>query len=227
MKVRDAQGTDIRTVEFKNLKKGANALNWNGMNDEGSAAPVGEYNVSLEAEGSNGRKIQVETKTQGLISGVNFTATGPQLMVGKQVVAMSDIKSISDPQVGQPTLQDMLMSAMMPQPAPGTPGATPQGPAVSGHPIDISDMPQNSQGQNKMMPPSAMATPPQGAAPAKTHMMPFKPEQKANAAKVAHMPKGNLNDFAMAQGLINTLNKEGAKTGLEGESGNTEKGQGS
>jgi flagellar hook assembly protein FlgD len=174
MVVRDAEGKTVRTLEFRNLKTGKNLLNWNGMIDDGKAAPVGEYSIGMEAEGSNGHKLQVDMKTEGMISGVNFTARGPQLMVGKQVVSMNEVKSITD-------------------------GASSKDSA-----------PQSGAPSNAMQVPGANAAPVQS--PKKVGM---KPETKANAEMAAKLGKGTLNDAGMAQGLINQLNKVGAKAGME------------
>jgi flagellar basal-body rod modification protein FlgD len=173
MIVKDAAGNPVRNLEFKNLKSGKNELNWNGMTDDGSKAPAGEYTVAFEAMGSNGRKMHIETKTEGVISGVNFTPKGPQLMVGKQVISMSDVKSITDTSV-----QDM-----------STLGIPNQQPLPN---------------QGKMFPVSSEG-------PKKAEV---KPETKPDAMKRAKLSKGDLNDAAMAQGLINSLNKTGAKAGM-------------
>lgn len=178
MTVKNADGTPVRTLEVKNLKAGRNELNWNGMTDEGNAAPKGDYQISFEAIGSNGRKLFVETKTEGVISGVNFTAQGPQLMVGKQTISMADVKSISDPAAMQ------------------TPEPTQQ--------LSVPAVPGQGGAPSNMMPIQS---------PKKVEV---KPETKPNAEKAAKMGKGNLNDAAMAQDLINKLNKEGAKAGMEG-----------
>jgi flagellar basal-body rod modification protein FlgD len=167
MVVKDAAGNPVRNLEFKNLKSGKNELNWNGMTDDGSKAPAGEYSVAFEAMGSNGHKMAIETKTEGVISGVNFTPKGPQLMVGKQVVNMSDVKSIAE-----------------------------------SSPTDMSTLAVPNQG--KMFPVS-------NEGPKKAEV---KPEHKPDAAKRAKLSKGDLNDAAMAQGLINSLNKTGAKAGM-------------
>ncbi len=170
--VKDGAGTLIRTIEVKGMKAGKNELNWNGLTDEGQSAGTGPYTIAIEAVGSNGRRLHVETKTEGVITGVNFTPQGPQLLVGKQVVSMAEVKSITDSNVQQPD----MMTPKMP---------------------------------NLMAVPGAAANPAQG--PNKAEV---KPETKANADKAAKMGKGNLNDAAMAQGLINTLNKQGAKAGM-------------
>lgn len=176
MVVKDASGTPIRTLNYKNMKSGKNELNWNGMTDEGQAAPAGDYTVAIEAKGSNGRKLGVETKTEGVITGVNFTPKGPQLLVGKQVINMSDVKSISEPALVQQMEESKPMPSMNSAPVPGA------------------------------------ATPVQGGEAQNTTIM--KPETRPNAAKAAKMKKGDLNDASMAQGLINKLNKEGAKAGM-------------
>ncbi len=172
MQIKDAQGAIVRTVEIKNLKSGKNELNWNGLTDESRPAPPGEYTASIEAIGSNGRKVMVELKSEGIISGVNFTPKGPQLMIGKQVVNMADVKGISDPNYMQQPPQMLSV-------------------------------------------PPAPAAPAGAAAPASgPKAVEVKPENKPNADKAAKMKKGDLNDASMAQGLINKLNKEGAKAGM-------------
>lgn len=181
MVIKDAAGNPVRNLEFKNLKTGKNELNWNGMTDDGSKAAPGEYSVAFEAIASNGKKMHIETKTEGVISGVNFTPKGPQLMVGKQVVSMDDVKSISETQVSAPDMTTL-----------GTPNAQ----------MMEKLMQQMTNGQN--VPGSAQG-------PKKAEV---KPEHKPNAAKAASMKSGDLNDAAMSQGLINDLNKTGAKAGM-------------
>jgi len=173
MEVKDAGGNVIRSLEYKNMKSGKNELQWNGIMDDGAKAPAGDYTIAFEATGSNGRKMFIETKTAGVISGVNFTPKGPQLMVGKQIVNMADVKSISETtsQAEMDTL-GIPNSLVMPQ----------QG-----------FMPIPNQGPKKAE---------------------VKAETKADAAKRATLSKGDLNDAAMAQGLINDLNKTGAKAGM-------------
>ncbi len=166
MQIKDAAGNVIRTLESKAIKAGKQEMNWNGLTDEGSPAPIGDYTVSFEAVASNGRKLHVETKTEGIISGVNFTPKGPQLMVGKQVISMSDVKTISDPSAQQPNMNTPKM------------------------PID------------QLLP--------QFEGPKKVEV---KPQTQTDGAKRARLSQGSLEGAAMEQGLINKLNKEGAKAG--------------
>jgi flagellar basal-body rod modification protein FlgD len=102
IKIKSADGRVVRTLELSNLKTGKNEISWNGKLDDGSTAPKGAYNVVIEAKGGDGRKINADTQFQGIISGVNFTAQGPVMMIGKQAVALKDIKEIIDPAMIKP-----------------------------------------------------------------------------------------------------------------------------
>jgi flagellar basal-body rod modification protein FlgD len=168
IEISDASGNLVRKMEMKNLKAGANSLTWNGKTEEGATAPKGDYTLKVEALGANGKKLYVQTKADGVITGVNFTAHGAQLLMGKQVVSMSDVKSISDPSL-------VANAQNLAPPAAGPAGTKPM------------------------------------ASPKKVEM---KTETKENSDKRARLAKGNINDAAMAQGLINTLNKAGAKAGM-------------
>jgi flagellar basal-body rod modification protein FlgD len=96
LSVRNSSGQEVKKLVAKDLKPGANKVNWDGMIDSGSAAAEGDYNVILTAKNASGQKIAAETKFEGRVSGVNFTSDGPVLMVGKQSVKMSDVKRIFD-----------------------------------------------------------------------------------------------------------------------------------
>lgn len=120
--IKDANGTVIRQLTVPNLKSGKNEIQWNGQFEDGSAAPVGEYSIDIQAKASNGAKIIAETKVEGLITGINFTPKGPQLMVGRNVVNLSDVKSITDPNVAQESAA----------------------PSLGGKAVDISELSQGS-----------------------------------------------------------------------------------
>lgn len=96
--IKDAEGNVVRTLTVNNLKAGKNEVAWNGQMEDGTPARAGNYTVGFQAKGSNGNKIAVASKIEGKITGVNFTASGPQMLVGKQTVDMSDIQTISEAQ---------------------------------------------------------------------------------------------------------------------------------
>ena len=98
LSIKDAQGNVIRTLKMGNLKAGKNEIAWNGQMEDGSPAAAGNYTVNFDARGTAGNKIFVQSKIEGKITGVNFTPSGPQMLVGKQTVEMSDIQTIMEPQ---------------------------------------------------------------------------------------------------------------------------------
>lgn len=157
IKIKDADGRLVRTLEVANLKTGRNEVVWNGKLDNGTDANRGAYVATIEAKGSNGRKIHADTQFSGVISGVNFTAQGPVLMIGKQAVSLKDVKEIVDP--------------------------TRLAPSAPANQLEVKN--------NGAPAPSA------------------KPEDKEQ-----RVAGSNLESVGMSRGLINQLNKAGAKAGI-------------
>ncbi|MGZ3721480.1 MAG: flagellar hook assembly protein FlgD [Bdellovibrionales bacterium] len=231
IEIKDAAGNVIRKMEMKALKAGPNSIVWNGKTEEGATAPKGDYTLNVEAIGSNGHKLAVQTKADGIITGVNFTANGAQLLMGKQVISLADVKSISDPNIGKEAqmMTALANSMQMPQQGPGAgsiPGAAAamaqqrqraaqqQNPAAAqqaapqGHMIPIGDAIRSAD-QPK---PGDLGQPEEASVP--HGKMEVKPEARGNEAKRARLSKGSVNDASMSQGLINHINKEGVKAGM-------------
>lgn len=97
IRIRNSNGEVVRTVNLKDIKKGANNFNWNGQDERGQVAPAGEYSFFIDAKSSNGAKLQAKTDFEGQITGVNYTPEGPVLLVGNQSVKLKDVKKIVDP----------------------------------------------------------------------------------------------------------------------------------
>lgn len=97
IQIRDANGEVVRKVEMRDLKAGDNLYTWNGLDENGRSVPAGEYRMSIEALTSEGKKLAVKTDFEGVITGVNYTADGPVLLIGNQSVKLKDVKKIVDP----------------------------------------------------------------------------------------------------------------------------------
>lgn len=97
--IKDQAGQTLRTLNFFDLKKGKNEIHWDGVLEDSSQLRPGSYTAEFVANSSNGKKLSVNTKFEGKITGVNFTAQGPVMLIGKQAIRMTDIKEITDPQV--------------------------------------------------------------------------------------------------------------------------------
>jgi hypothetical protein len=134
-----------------------------------------------------------------VILGLNFTLHGPQLMVFNQAIDMAVLKSIIDPQILNPPVAQSPNNVQLPMPQ-----------AAQKHAAQTSAPANQPSAQGHMYP----IRPQDSVPPHGLRKVEVKPETKPNAKKVANMGKGNLNDAAMTQGLINKLNKEGAKAGM-------------
>ena len=110
IRVRSATGDILRTYELKNLKEGANKVSWNGLNENGQEARPGEYQFMIEAKSSNGAKIAPKTDFEGRITGVNFTANGPVLMIGNQTIRLADVRKIVDAGLNSGTGKDQKVA---------------------------------------------------------------------------------------------------------------------
>jgi flagellar basal-body rod modification protein FlgD len=97
IKVRNQRGEIVRKIDLQDLKKGPNTWVWDGQNDQGQVQAAGEYQFFVEATHQAGKKLNVKTDFEGVISGVSYTKDGPVLLVGNQSVKLKDVKKIIDP----------------------------------------------------------------------------------------------------------------------------------
>lgn len=95
--IKDAGGNLVRKLEYNNLKKGQNSVEWNGLMEDGLAARPGEYKLSVNAKNSNGARVHAKTSFEGRITGLNYTSQGPVLLVGDQTIKLSDVRKIEEP----------------------------------------------------------------------------------------------------------------------------------
>jgi flagellar basal-body rod modification protein FlgD len=77
------------------LSAGTQSFTWNGQGNNGQTWPDGTYTLSINATGANGQAVTVSTQVQGVVSGVNLTASPPTLTVGGQNIQISQVTSIS------------------------------------------------------------------------------------------------------------------------------------
>lgn len=103
IQVKNDQGEVVRKFKLSEQKKGENSFTWNGKDERDLISRMGEYTFNIEAKNSLGKKLNVKTDFDGVITGVNYTPEGPILLVGNQTVKLKDVKKIVDPAVN-PTL---------------------------------------------------------------------------------------------------------------------------
>lgn len=178
VKIMDETGAVVKTVKATNLKAGENKLTWNGTKNDGYPAFSGNYTISVEGVAENGGKIVGRTSASGVVTGLNYSAEGPILLIGDQKVRLSDVKNIED--LNEKLAQDIREQEKQSQP--------PQ-----------AIVPGQAAGASAVAPAKAEKTAsPQGPNVAKKEETPGAPER----------PQGNISKVPMSGELMQTLAKE-------------------
>lgn len=94
--VKNEQGEVVRQMKLRNLKPGQQSHVWNGLMENGQSARPGTYFFDVSAVSALGKKIPVQTDFSGAVTGVNFSAQGPILLVGEKTIRLSDVRKIVD-----------------------------------------------------------------------------------------------------------------------------------
>lgn len=98
-------GETVFSEELGNIDKGKHSVNWNGIGPTGVDAPVGDYAVVVAAVNSDGKTVPVNTQFTGQVTGVNFSAKGPILLVGKRQIPLNEVKKIELPKANRQEVQ--------------------------------------------------------------------------------------------------------------------------
>jgi flagellar basal-body rod modification protein FlgD len=78
------------------LTGGTQSFSWNGQGNNGVTWPDGSYTIAITATGANGQPVTVTTQVQGVVSGVNMSASPPTVTVSGQTVPISSILSVGN-----------------------------------------------------------------------------------------------------------------------------------
>jgi flagellar basal-body rod modification protein FlgD len=93
--IQDASGRTVRTLSLGARSAGAGAATWNGQDDQGRAAEAGTYFLTVSATGKGGGPVGASTSVRGVVSGVSFEGTVPNLLVNGTAISLSDVTQIS------------------------------------------------------------------------------------------------------------------------------------
>jgi len=114
VEVLNSVGETVFKDELLNLDKGKHKITWNGVNPNGVDAPTGGYNVIVKGYDNRGANVPVDTRFTGKVTGVNFTAGGPILMVGNKQIPLSEVKTISLPKQNRVSAHTQQPAHMQP-----------------------------------------------------------------------------------------------------------------
>lgn len=91
--IKDANGKVVQTGTTT-LTAGDQSYSWDGKTSTGTAAPDGEYTITVDARDLAGAAITVKTEVRGVVDGVDFSTAVPTLLIGAIKVPLDRVKSV-------------------------------------------------------------------------------------------------------------------------------------
>ena len=109
VKIYDAEGNLVRTMEQGKEDEGLHTWTWNGLDDEGEEVPDGNYVFEVTATDDNDLPLEVGHICESIVSGIRYDDDGnPQILIGPQVDDLYDENGeLIDPRV-MVSLSDIL-----------------------------------------------------------------------------------------------------------------------
>ncbi len=100
VRIEDAQGKTVRTLDLGPKNAGALPITWDGKDDLGNMAAKGNYTVKVEATAEDGSPVAASQDVTGNVMKVTFEKGYPELLLDSGVTApISDLVSVSGGQV--------------------------------------------------------------------------------------------------------------------------------
>lgn len=82
VKILDASGAVVRTLELRDQETGVLTMDWDGTNDGGQPLVDGKYTVNVAATDADGNKVKAETLSYGQVNSVAYSTDGLRLDLG-------------------------------------------------------------------------------------------------------------------------------------------------
>ena len=99
---RDAAGKLVRSMEMGSKPRGEVDVTWDIRDDSGQLVPPGTFRIDVQASDPDGNSVTWEAKVRGEVTGVNYDAGYPELIVGTIKADMSDIIGVFPPSASGP-----------------------------------------------------------------------------------------------------------------------------
>jgi len=93
--VTNSSGTVVRALNLGYQAAGTFSLGWDGTDMSGKALPSGSYGLALTATASDGSSVTVQAQAQGTVQGVTSSNNTPEVVIGTQVVPLSNVIQIT------------------------------------------------------------------------------------------------------------------------------------
>jgi ribosomal protein L12E/L44/L45/RPP1/RPP2 len=96
LNVVDGNGTPIREIPLGRQSRGNVQTTWDGYLESGFPAETGRYSFTIKGVNMQGKEVNVDTKTEGRVTGVTSAQGKVFLLVGEQKIALDDVQSINE-----------------------------------------------------------------------------------------------------------------------------------
>lgn len=94
--ISDASGKTVFTAEGS-LDSGKHTVGWDGLKNDGTQAPDGEYKVTVSAKDENGDLVEVQHTVFGLVTGTSIDNNQVKLSMGNVKADITDVISAELP----------------------------------------------------------------------------------------------------------------------------------
>lgn len=92
IKILDANGNVVRTIDAGSMKEGVNAVTWDGKDDKGAVVPAGAYRFTVDAN-NGGVAVTPISLTFSQVAAVKQGATGVTLELSSGAsIGLSDVR---------------------------------------------------------------------------------------------------------------------------------------
>lgn len=88
--ITDANGKQVRKLSIPDGST-STTLTWDGNTDAGTAAPAGDYKITVDSGKSN---ATIAAQWQGRVEGIEMTSSGARLRMGDVLFAPADVRMI-------------------------------------------------------------------------------------------------------------------------------------
>ena len=100
LKIYDEFGAYVTDVEVGRMPAGEQVYSWNAKTVEGAAAADGTYRFAVMAMNSEGNAIGTKSYTTGLVTGVDYTSGGTNLLIGDRQIPIASVLRIDQTTTG-------------------------------------------------------------------------------------------------------------------------------